>query len=322
MKHFLCSLLSLLILQAAAQTWCPPGAAWHFRRGGPMGNFTNCDLDMVYTGDTTVLGISSKKLVATLFGQIFYSGPASGIYTQHFRTYITYQANGVLFLYNSDNARFDTVVNFKASIGDRWLRPGAGVNANSDCTSRWAFTVTDTAHITINGFSLRKITVTNPSTINSAYTYTNVFVERMLFTSSVSIKDYDLFPTYCETNSQVTDTPETIFRCYEDNSFPTYNASNEACKNFFTGIATVANSRTNFVVYPNPAADAITIDLPATGRYELKLSNLLGQSQQLAYTTAGSDGLKAGLGNVEPGIYLLQVYEGGRLLGSEKLVKK
>jgi hypothetical protein len=321
MKKLLLAIFAIIFFQAAtAQVWCPPGARWHFKRGGTyIGSFSNCDIDIAYTSDTTVMGIPCKKLKGTLFGQINYSYSFySPIYSQSYGTYITYLSNSkVLFLYNTGKAVFDTVVNFNALPGDKWLRPGPDPDPNG-CISRVAYTVTDTAHVLINGFNLKKITVTFPSDTNSSITFTNVFLERMLVSS---LSSNDLFPLHCQLKYTVFDAPSTRFRCYEDDLFPTYNVSNEACKNFWTGINSQALNTLGFKAYPNPATHLLTIELPDASKYELKLSNLLGQAQPLNHIALSHSKLQADLSPIDAGIYFIQVLENGRLVGVEKFIK-
>lgn len=317
----ICFLFHSLTAQMA---WCPPGAKWHFHQtGGFPGHGLKMDIDLAYTGDTTLLGISCKKLKGISIGQ--YNAPNSPIGTTNYNTYYTYQNNNVIYLYNNSDVRFDTVVDFNATPGDQWLSPEGGFQV-SPCLNRFLFTVADTAHVTINGFSLKKMTITYTysaaSTSSAVSTYTNVFLERILFTGGGIMEHYNLFPTHCQMQDAVVDIPYTAFRCYEDSIFPVYNPANNGCKDYWTGINQPAQRMAGFAMYPNPAHELLTIELPGAGRYSIRLVSLLGQTLPMAISGTGDSMLKADLGTLEPGIYFIQILENGLPVGVEKLIKK
>lgn len=282
----------------------------------------NGDMDLSYIADATVLGIPCKKLEAIYTGAW---GPASPILTQTFATYYTYQSNNVLFLYNSTNAVFDTIVNFNANIGDTWLRPGESQQPGG-CNSRRAFTVTDTGHVIVNGFNLRTVKTVYTNTVNYGQGtvttgHTDLFTERFLFSGSAYERLFFLFPTYCEVDFMIPELPYTTFRCYEDDGFPLYNPTNNGCKEFWTSASEPGHHAMRFTAYPNPANDVLTITLPASGIYEAQLSDLPGNSWPLG-TAAGDRFEPCDISRFEPGIYFIRLYENGRQVGVEKIVKK
>lgn len=312
--------LTFSLSQVMAQTWCPPGATWHFKRGQ---QFSNAGVDgvmtMTYTGDAIQLGTLCKVLQATYVGN---SGwPSSPVVTQNFKTYYTHLTNGVLYILNGN--RFDTVVSFNALPGDKWLRPGFDSVGGSGCNSRRPYTVIDTGHVLINGFNLKKVTASYSAFYNySQNTYTFVaqhtFIERLLFTGATP---YSIFPIDCEMDNILAEIPQTYFRCYEDNSFPLYNVSNYGCSSL-TGVSSQQNDDATISIYPNPAEDRLVVKIPDAADYTLHLLNIFGKSQPLPGIQIDPTSLQVNLNTIEPGIYFIQVYENDNLVGIEKFVKE
>jgi hypothetical protein len=318
MKQLLLYIVAFFsITVATAQVWCPPGATWHFKRGGPYYS-TDGVMELAYAGDVTQLGVSCKKLDAAFTGITMYSSP--NVITQNFNTYYTHLTNGVLYILNG--SRFDTIVNFNALPGDKWLRPGFDSVGSGGCNSRRPYTVIDTGHVMVNGSNLKKVTASYLGFYNNGPTNTytfavqQTFVERILFYGWAS---YNLFPIDCERDNIIGGPPVTSFRCYEDDSFPLYNISNYGCGSL-TGIKSLQENADNIVIYPNPAEDRLTLELPNASHYSLQLTDMLGNNRPLA-AEMGDSKLRADLGAIPPGIYFIQVLENGRLVGIEKLVK-
>ncbi len=306
-----------------AQTWCPPGAKWHFKRGMPNSN-PGIDgvMALVYTGDSVVLGINCKKLVATFTGKT--GGSGSPVVTQNFNTYLTHSSNNVIFLYNSANNVFDTVVDFNANIGNMWRRPGPNAQAGG-CNARRMFIVTDTGHVQVNNFNLKSITVTYTSTINYGQGPISIlrqydFTERLLFTYAGYESIYNLFPTSCEVDGLIAELPNTWLRCYEDDTFPLYNKGNVGCSSL-TGIKTLQANAGHITMYPNPASDYITVEWPETQHYELRLSDLLGRPLPINIIENAS-ATRIDLGSLNAGIYFIQVYQNGQAMAIEKVIKQ
>ena len=120
MKIFLtCFIVSLLSCNCgSAQAWCPQGATWHhdWVTISPVTGYVK----MEYTGDTTILTISCKKLQKTLYG---YDYSSQQFFSQSIGNEFTYEAGNVIYIYDTADVDFDTLVNLNAQIGNSWTMP-------------------------------------------------------------------------------------------------------------------------------------------------------------------------------------------------------
>lgn len=314
---FSCTFISLV----QAQNWCPPGATWHFKQGFANSN-SGIDgiIEMSVTGNATVMSIPCKRLDATFSG----TDMSPIIVTRNHSTHYTYENNNVIFLYNGINA-FDTLVNFNASVGDQWLKPRS---AQTRCITRPLCTVTATSYININNFKLKKVAITYTAAVVGAsgtftYAATENLVERILIYQGIN---QSLFPTNCEGTDVLAEIPGIYFRCYEDNNFPLYYELAPFTSNWFgctslTGIKSLSEGIHGFVLSPNPADENVNIEVPNASQYHLRVIDVSGNIMNLPVSQNGSDQLKLELKDLAVGIYFIQVFDGNRLAGIEKLVK-
>lgn len=332
-------LLFSLKVRAQSSVWCPPGATWYYDCPYVMYSFLPFgSLKFVYTHDTTI----QNKLCKIINGTFYYRNTSPGmIYplqiTYNYETYYTYEDNSVIYLYNGNN--FDTVVNFNANIGDKWLRPES--NNMSNCNSRKAITVKDTGHISINGNNLKKVVTTYTNSymwMNDAgnalaphtMTLSDIIVERMMTIERTSGGEQSafLFPTYCEVDltSVVTDAfpyealPNN-FHCYQDNDFALYHVGDEDCQAIITvDIKENSADKINFSIYPNPASNVVTIELPQSNQYDIKLCNVLGVVYKNIPLAKEKTEIDVNLLN--SGVYFLQVFEKEKLAATQKVIKE
>jgi hypothetical protein len=194
-------------------------------------------------------------------------------------------------------------MNFNALPGDKWLRPGPPPQPNG-CNARNLMVVTDTGHVSINGFWLKTVKTTYTST--SLYTantftaiYTSTFIQRVFFAGFIY---HNLFPTYCEQDNVVPEIPATVFRCYEDDGFGQYKLSMEDCT-AITGIATITDPELILVAYPNPNSGSFVVKLEHPTNVEIV--NLLGEKVYRAvFEKSGEQTIEAT--HLVPGVYILK----------------
>ena len=156
-KKLFILLTSLLSTIANAQNWCPPGATWYYSVWSGMLGF-DAVVEYKYTGDTSLAGTNCKIVKGTFQGVDFYAfGTFSPTTIVNYRTYYTYENNDVVYLYNGTS--FDTIVNYNANVGDKWLSPNS-------CGMRFPYKVIKTGTISVNNTNLR--------TISASYVYTYI----------------------------------------------------------------------------------------------------------------------------------------------------
>jgi hypothetical protein len=87
-------------------------------------------------------------------------------------------------------------------------------------------------------------------------------------------------------------------------------------------IANVFGENEKVLIYPNPAYETVTIEIPGySGRnYRLKVSTLMGEiiDDKLLY----SDNSTFSISKYSRGMYILKLFDEGRLIGQQKLIKQ
>ena len=296
------SLYRLMFLLTAfpsfSQNWCPPGAIWYYAMPSNNATFSTGVVELKYSGDTTINSIVAKIIRGTFIGR-FYSTP---VVNPHFLTFITYESNNVVYLFNGSS--FDTVVNYKASIGDHWQ-----ILRQSNFCDKAKVTVTDTGHVTINNFSLRKIiTVANYTTnawgdtINGGYTC--IHTEK-LDNNYGPYVNYPLFPILCPPD--VGQEHPIYYLCsYKDDNFPIYVNAGGYC-NGITATSEESVTDNKIKIYPNPSQGRVFIELNAAG--EIMIFDVYGTLVvQVSYPEKGIYTLD--LEGLSKGVYYLRVKGG------------
>ncbi|MBA2612633.1 MAG: T9SS type A sorting domain-containing protein [Bacteroidetes bacterium] len=248
--------ISILIFcsQAKAQMWCPPGATWHYRVYANMFPYYDGHLKLVVTNTVTLNSITCQNMVGTYYGQTMCATcPTTTI--NNFINVQTYESNGVTYIYNSGSLAFDTITNFNANIGDKWLQIRYPFNLCANNPVRKAVTVIDTGHVVINSINLKRVKISVPVQY-SAGTYTVNVIEKIS-----SLSGFLFHSIY---NNCVTDGPSYgNFGCYSDDNFPLYNPTSSICAYVPSGVGVNENSITNSILklYPNPTNGIFNVEL-------------------------------------------------------------
>lgn len=231
-----------------------------------------------YVGDSIINGISCKHILGTFKGKLSPNSPTTTV--NNYRQSYSYENNKVLYVWSYDSFNnlntFDTVVNFNAAIGDKWLKNRwAGT-----CNSRNAMVVTDTGHITINNVSLKKIVTTYTSSyVFGNTTYTVVGIDTLI--EKLGSRSKFMIPQYCEQDN-TTDggVYNGNFLCYEDNGFPSYQKPGTSTCDYVVGLHEWRGFTNNISIYPNPASGVLNLESEhfKDGEwYRLTLMDLVGQ---------------------------------------------
>ncbi len=319
-KLILIAFVFLYTINVKAQMWCPPGAEWYFTAYSYYPS-ANGYFKIKYTNDTVVNGLTYKKLIKSFHGfhPMFFSIGGYGSFTAE--VIYTREQNNVVYL------NTDTLYNFNATIGSKWLRPQLMYNfsLNSSCDApRRYVTVVDTGHITINAVYLKTLKLEYVS--KAVETSTNF----PLVTSTVTVCEkignlYGVFePIACETystiiiNHPIFDVP---LRCYSDNNFALH--TNPQYTGTCTYVATTSINELKIKneelkIYPNPTNGILNI-VSTGSATKIEIINILGKlvkEEELKLEEQLID-----ISNLQNGIYLLKVYNKDNLIGSTKIVK-
>lgn len=245
-----------------AQMWCPPGATWHYRVYANMYPYYDGHLKLTVTNTVLINSIVCNNMVGTYIGKIM-SPSASTSTLNNYVNINTYESNKVVYIYNTDSLNFDTIANFNANIGDKWL--GIKYPAGT-CIANYVrpiLTVVDTGHVMINNIFLKKIKVSS----QASPTYSFTMIEKISGLSGF------LFPySHCIIDGPIFGN----FVCYSDNNFPLYNPSSSICDYIPTGVGINENSLSNSLLklYPNPTNGNFNVELDKPCK--LKIYNALG----------------------------------------------
>ena len=204
--------LCFFALTSHGQLWSPEGAKWHhfFFSTDPFITNNNGYMTTTYDRDTLINGESCKLLLQVLNDVDLYD------------TLFTKEMDSVVYIYNKQTTVFDTLFNFKSSIGASWKIPGNGFSA---CGNQGRVTVASKGFRNINGFNLlwMKVDVQfDPLDNFGLWDYSDTIFQRF-----GTNWEYFMPYSHCENNCEL----ESIsgFRCYEDDDFSNLNLFNFDC---------------------------------------------------------------------------------------------
>lgn len=266
-----------------AQLWCPPGAAW-------TANLTGLAVDgcetAVYMGDTLYEGRPAKHIAVEDIIMNYLSPPQDTVVWDLY----TNETDSIIYQW-TDTEGWDTLYWFNAVPGNRWYPPGLPIGQSELCN---AVQVTDTAHVGINGTSLRKLTCAFLDQFGNVTSNTFSITERF-GTGSMH------FPA----GACVTDEPAWMPHTYVDNAFPFYDNGAGSYCDHFSGIAQ-HGSPLNIALFPNPGT--IVLHIEADGREELlsvQLRDVYGRLCLRAHPHTNHTALDVQL--LSPGCYTVEV---------------
>lgn len=305
-KVILTLALITLVLTSKAQMWCAPGAEWHYGyvAGAP---FYYGYLKSNYINDTVINTITYKKIQTTRYGYFPFGSSNLGL--------TLLNENSKLVTLWTGNV--DTLFNFNAAIGNKWLRVRIG-DVNNDVTRRYV-TVLDTGHVVINSVNLKKLVLSYQSGGYLTAPITN-YIDTV-YEKIGSIK-YFLNPAAIETSSAVLDVSgnkiEGTFRCYYDNNFALYQKTNAYNCTAIVGINELQNQNNSFTIFPNPAYNFITIQSDAINENTvIEITNALGQ---VVFTQNNiTQNQQINIGTLPNGIYYINVFNSTKQLFTSKL---
>ena len=312
MKKILLLFCLIAFNKGKTQTWCPPGATWNYNYQMNSTSFTNGVAEYKYSADTVINSIMCKKISATFSG--INNNP--GVTITNLQNYFTYFNNNVVYLYNSFKNVFDTIVNYNANIGDKWLIVNRQMFYCDSNINRSHCTVTNTGTTNINNITLKTFTLSGSYIIYNAIVsmtyavgYYHVITER--------IGGSFLFPINC---SMFDGPPNGVLLCYTDDTFPLYKVSpNTSCYYNPVGIGEYNLMDGPLSIYPNPVNNFLYLRSESLSRenLDLEIINTLGEK---VLTSKFED--KIDVSYLTKGIYFLLLFDKGKLISKEKLIKE
>ncbi len=272
-KNLLTCLLITLVLTSKAQMWCAPGAEWHYgylTYNSP--GISNGYLISNYVNDSIINTVTYKKIKVKAFGSPLLN-------SSNFHPILLNETNNLVTLWTGN---VDTLFNFNAAIGDKWLRVRLG-SLMTDVTRRYV-TVLDTGHVVINSVSLKRLVLSYQSggwVTANVTNYIDTVYEKI-----GSIK-YFLNPAAAETSTPTPDVSGVringTFRCYSDNNFALYQKNTSLLCTAVVGLNELNKNQYLFTVFPNPATESINVSsiaIESEMTHEattIEITNALGQ---------------------------------------------
>ena len=252
--------LCLFALTSYAQLWSPEGAKWHhfFYSSDPMVTNNNGYMTTTYDRDTLINGEGCKLLLQVYNDVDLYD------------TLFTKEMDSVVYIYNKQTTVFDTLFNFKSSIGASWKIPGNGFSA---CGNQGRVTVANKGYRNINGFNLlwMKVDVQfDPLDNFGLWDYSDTIFQRF------GTNRYYFMPySHCEFNCEL----ESIdgFRCYEDKDFSNLNLFNFDC-DYIQPVGIIPIEDQYFSIYNDSKyLKVICSENSKNQHIEIKLMDMSGQ---------------------------------------------
>lgn len=313
MKKLLLLLCVVLLSQTTkAQTWCPPGAEWHYRVYVPMlHNYQDGYLKLQLAGTYTIGGIAYHTISMGYYGLQFSQNSATVAASRG--TIYTYEQNNVVYASMINASSYDTIANFNANIGDKWRITRDNPSSSfPNCPAVIPHvTVLDTGHVVINNQTLKTLLLSPSQSPTNTYT----MIQKIGSINGFMFGYYTCLVDGWSTGD---------FVCYSDNNFALYKKPgyNQPCD--FSLWGTVGNQETtyqnsNVNIYPNPVNDKLHIEYYQDGRaicYELV--DVLGQVHATEKFNAS---VTLDVGNLKEGVYFLHLLDQNQLLSITKVIK-
>ena len=316
MKKILTLLFVVVLSQfTKAQTWCAPGAEWHYRVYVPMlHNYQDGYLKLQLAGTSTIGGIAYHTINMGFYGVQF--TPNSTTVAASRGTINTYEHNNVVYASMFVPSNYDTIADFNANIGAKWrMTRDNPYSSFPNCPAVIPHvTVIDTGHVVINNQTLKTLLL-SPS---NSPTYTYTMIQKIGSINGFMFGYYTCLVDGWSTGS---------FVCYSDNNFALYKKPgyNQPCDFSLWGLVgkeetTYQNS--SFNIYPNPTTDWIVLDAKNANNnkaFLVKITDLTGRELKIFKLNAET---RLSTSELSDGIYLVSVFsETQQLLHQQKLVK-
>ena len=281
------------------------GTKWHYSFKNYLGNEINRKIEYVSDSISTITGEKIKKLLTT---KLYYNLSGSNQ-----NVFIKQKNDSVWFKHFQTGNSWQLLYDFNATASQSWtysVLSGTFVNTHT-------VTVNSVGTITLNSQSLKALYVTCNY---GPFTYTATICERMgcmgfLFNSVAYVPQVVIDGDF-----------QGIFLCYEDSTFGLKQFTNKPCNySSYVGLREDGSAQALLNIYPNPTNGILNIELENVNaistssitNLHLKITNTLGQIVLEAKLEKTLN-----ISSLNNGIYFLQLFDKGNLIGTEKILKE
>ena len=316
-----CMLLVQGKLIAQSSIWVQNNAVWHYDFDSYTGQFGFVKTEHI--GDTLLAGHESKVFASKRYrfasdiNDIVHLISITSLDTNY-----TYNTNDKVFYWR--NNQFETLYDFTKLPGEEYI---VVENDSSilHCDSISKTTVINNGTITIGSHNYATMEVQSDissftrldGSINARYgNYSSTYTAHAwLFPRSGFVYNMNgSIHTSCD-SSLVIDYIHYKFRCFQDDSL-VVNPLNNDCEYYLNHADAPQLSKDGYLIYPNPAANFITIVSPFD-QNEIEIYNVIGE---LVLRTQTNQELQELSLDLPKGTYLLKVYHEQGLRYSDKLI--
>jgi hypothetical protein len=295
MKRLLLLLPFLIPLLLAAQVeFAPLGATWYFEDNSPPLPWKLAYIKVEVTGIDTIQGRACKRIESkNIFGG---SDWGCSYYAPLLHTF---EKDGRVYAYQ--NGSFDLLYDFNATVGESWVIKTPPLIWGDSLV----VLVDSISFISVNGNLLKVQHVSNPGVpIGALLVWDSRIIESIGNTGFITPQ----WPT-CD---------PWIFglRCYQDDSLDLHFVT-FPCDSTKSYIATQEPVLSSGLFTPNPVMGNTVVLSEAIDADRVMLQSTLGATEK-AFLIRQDRTLE--IIDLEPGVYFATLFQGTRLVGTDKLV--
>ena len=310
MKLFLkCIIATLFISQVAAQTVFLPnvGTKWSYLYGSYYYMLAKFNAKIEYKKDSTYNGENVKILqVDRLF---------TACSRGNKQIFIKQRNDSVYFLGELTNNTWQLLIDYNATTGQSWT-----ISILNNEPKTYTIVVNSISTATLNNMPLKKLDVVYKVTSPLTYSYSSFIYERLGDIKSLFNFTNTYLNSFCDYDYLQS------FLCYQDSTFGLMQFASYDC-NYSDpiGVNELKTKNDRLMIYPNPSGELINIELldkNILANYTLKLTNILGKEETFELINKQENNLQLNVSQLKNGIYFLQVFDPGKLMYTEKIVKE
>ncbi len=327
---FVLSCLYLPVITQAQNTFAPLGAEWWYQGSNwdyifaPPGwvvNETWTD-HVAVTGDTTIQGISCRKVVATRTKKAGWN-PDSSFVALRSEAYF-YDNTDTVFSFNGAAGSFQPLYVLNVSEGDTVCLKNPYAASGMDSTFCYVvdsiqMVVYDTTHLKtfythtiIGGSNLYSVNWGEAHFNGNLQKWMNIgqYTERLGGTFGKTGGFFPAITTHNPDGDVAITFPSGYLSCYTDpvTHIKRTSGACDALKNPYSSIASVNWSSYGLTVYPNPSKGAfhISAQKPLTETLAVQLTDLAGRVLKTASFLKGESSTGLDVGKLPNGVYFLK----------------
>lgn len=246
----------IMSLLTSAQNWCPPGATWTYYMQASWGEGF---YEHLYAGDTLLGGLVGQNIHST--STIFYLDIGAAVVDPPHYYITTRRDTDIVWWWEPDLMAWDTLYDFAASPGDKWLPP----NFVGICPPHEWIEVVDTGHVLISSVALRYLDVMQVAPGDTVFSR---ITERLGWEWEMNI-----WPPCVEP-------PQNVFglHCYNDVEISW--SSPDWAYGCHSLVGVEERTQLPISIFPNPGTDHFTISL-SPGPHTIRLIDPIGREALL-----------------------------------------